>query len=92
MILLIKPTLSQIYHNENDEVPADKASRDEAKDDHGRELDTRDSTLRTPSVHKSIAPTIPGDNIENTNMNLWGLVRPNGHMKQKLHVQTWGSV
>ncbi|NP_001339373.1 hypothetical protein Zm00014a_019866 [Zea mays] len=65
----LKPTRSHIYHNENDEVPADKASRDEAKDDHRRELDTRDSTLRTPSVHKSIAPTIPGDNIENTNRN-----------------------
>jgi hypothetical protein len=30
--------------------------------------------IRAPSVHKSIAPTIPGDNIENTNISLWGLV------------------
>jgi hypothetical protein len=30
--------------------------------------------IRAPSVHKSIAPTILGDNIENTNMSIWGLV------------------
>lgn len=65
----IKSTHSRIYHSENDEAPADQASRDEAKDDHRRELDTRASTLNTPSVHKSIALTIPADNIENTDGN-----------------------
>ncbi|OQU90543.1 hypothetical protein SORBI_3002G427100 [Sorghum bicolor] len=65
----IKSTHSLIYHSENDEAPADQASRDEAKDDHRRELDTRASTLNTPSVHKSIALTIPVDNIENTGGN-----------------------
>lgn len=65
----LKSTHSHSYHNENDEAPADQASRDEAKDDHRRELGTKDSTLRTSSVHKSIAPTIPADNIENTDRN-----------------------
>ncbi|CAM0151596.1 unnamed protein product [Urochloa decumbens] len=41
------------YATRNDEAPADHVSRDEAKDDHNREPDTRASTHCTPSVRKS---------------------------------------
>ncbi|XP_062190009.1 BRCT domain-containing protein At4g02110-like isoform X2 [Phragmites australis] len=54
-----------IYPSKNDEAPADQVSSDEAKDDHKRAPDTRAIALCTPSVHKSIAPAIPADNIEN---------------------------
>ncbi|WVZ67153.1 hypothetical protein U9M48_016273 [Paspalum notatum var. saurae] len=57
-----------IDRSENDEAPADQVSRDEAKDDH-KGLNTRASTLCTPSIHKSIAPTIPADNREDINGN-----------------------
>ncbi|PAN15560.1 hypothetical protein PAHAL_2G497700 [Panicum hallii] len=60
---------SRIYQSENDEAPADQVSRDEAKDDHKRDSDTRASTLCTPSVYKSIAPAIPADNKKNIKGN-----------------------
>ncbi|CAN6220015.1 unnamed protein product [Urochloa humidicola] len=41
------------YATQNDEDPAGHVSRDEAKDDHSREPDTRASSHCTPSVHKS---------------------------------------
>ncbi|CAN6206531.1 unnamed protein product [Urochloa humidicola] len=58
------------YATQNNEAPADHVSRDEAKDDHNMEPDTRANTFCTPSVHKSTSDnrkSIDGNCLHSSN-------------------------